>query len=150
MKLPKVGAVLEDRFDASQLCHRKEWVSGVKSNDDVLLITKTTTRYFKPGVGHHDFYAVHVEDESQRKCSWCGVQDARWDEKCPVEQLHTHRTTTKTQRFYVVNGPKAGKFLTEEEAGDNYVSYNRSSRWRKKEGPYKVVLLALTTLKRKP
>ncbi len=173
MKVPKVGDIITDKYDAQERCHVKEWVSGVKSDNDKLLITHTRTKFFKPGAGHHDFYSIdpprypgsQYADDSQRKCKYCKCtyykplkfgQDPEkirarekraYDEPCPVEQLHTHKTTQKQQRFYVVNGPKAGKFLTEEEAGDAYVSYNRSSRWRQKEGPHKVVLLALSTLK---
>lgn len=153
---PKVGTVIEDNYDAQSLCRTKEWVSNVHETDDVLRVTYIRTQYYRPGCGSHDFYTdERPNDHSPRQCHWCHVAedtlppgDARWKQKCPVEQLHRHTSTQTSQKYLVFGGPKAGsRRLTEAEAGDEYVCYNRSSRWGKSDEIPKVVLIHVNMLR---
>jgi hypothetical protein len=161
---PAVGTVTEDKFDKQDGCRRKTWVSNISDTKAALKVTYTTTRHYKAGTGHHDFYTDDIGPDDQRTCHFCKCSESKpgtnhfnrpvlvkrdWNEKCPVEQLHRHTSTQSSQKYLVIAGPQAGKRLTEADAGDGFVSYNRSSRWGKSDEVPKVVLIPLAALKGK-
>jgi hypothetical protein len=159
---PKVGTVTEDKYDAGSMSHKKTWVSHVHETDAVIKVTYTTTHHYRAGAGIHDFYEDDPLPDGSRVCHYCHVSKPGknyagasvsvkrgWDEKCPADQLRTHTSTQTSQKYLVIAGPKAGKRLTEAEAGGGFVSYNRSSRWGKSDLIPKVVLIPVSVLKRK-
>lgn len=47
---------------------------------------------------------------------------------------------SRSQKFLCVNGPRAGRSLSVEEAGEEYVTFNRNSSWKAEKVPTAVLV----------
>lgn len=147
---PTKGFVVENNFDSGSCCWRRSVVSNVRENDTSLVVSFKHEQFYKANQESHDFYSGDYHNEADRKCAFCGEPflHNKFTQKCPSPHTRTHNSSHTTAKFLVVGGlgPRVGSRLTQEEAGDDYVVYNRSTGFREAAVP-KAVLIPKSALK---